>query len=59
MEKTPVFASMQKRFSDHLAVHLLLKSMSTQKILSRSKSNCSGARHIYREQKLRNIQPKL
>jgi len=59
MGKIPVSTSMWKRFSDYLTAYPLFKNISTQKIFFRSKLNCSRARHIYREQELRNVQPKL
>jgi len=59
MEKTPVSAFWQKRFSDHLVALLSLKKVRVQKIFSSSQLNYSRARCKYSIQKLKKAQPKL
>jgi len=59
MEKTPVSASWQKRFSDHFTARPSLKKARVQKIFSLLQLNCSGARYKYNIQELRKARPKL
>jgi len=59
MEKTPVSAFWQKRFSDHLVALPSLKKVRVQKIFSSSQLNYSRARCKYSIQKLKKAQPKL
>jgi len=49
----PVFASWQKRFSDHFAARPSLKKARVQKIFFSSQMNCSGAKHKYSMQELK------
>jgi len=57
--KTPVSASWQKRFSDHLVACPSLKKTRVQKIFSSSQPNCSRARRKYNIQELKKARPEV
>jgi len=59
MGKTPVSASWQKRFSDHLAALSFLKKVRVQRIFSSSQLNCSRAECKYSIQELKKAQLEL
>jgi len=59
MGKMPVFASWQKRFSDHFVARPSLKKARVHKIFSSSQLNYSRARHRYNIQELKKARPEL